>query len=172
MYYGNRRDLFDGSNYCEYGNFRRKDKSEQRYQEYGDAKNVNPALTSSPATSAPHRSTAVSKKAMEAFDDQYNKFFALMKYCKDNKVAIEDRKLILDGKLTIEQYEAKVAQQAAQVTEEVPAEETPVVEEAPVEEPKKKSKKAKVEETEAPVEEETVEETLEVHSEDTDTAEA
>ena len=155
MYYGNRRDLFDGSNYCEYGNFRRKEKGEQRYQEYGDAKNVSPALTSSPATSAPHRAQAVSKKAMEAFDDQYNKFFALMKYCKDNKVAIEDRKLILDGKLTIEQYEAKVAQ----ITEEVPAEETPVVEEgpgeeAPVEETKKKkSKKAKVEETEAPVEE-------------------
>ena len=170
MYYGNRRDLFDGSNYCEYGNFRRKDKSEQRYQEYGDAKNVSPALTSSPATSAPHRAPAVSKKAMEAFDDQYNKFFALMKYCKDNKVAIEDRKLILDGKLTIEQYEAKVAQQTDQVADEVPEEETPVVEEAPVEEvpveetKKKKSKKAKVEE-EVETVEEPVEETVEVPAE-------
>lgn len=164
MYYGNRKDVFDNSNYCEYGAFRRKNNQKSSYEEYGSAKNVSPALKTSITGSAPSKANAAS---MKQFDNDFDKFIKMQekikaeriadrtKYCDEKGIQGKLRDDIISGKLRIEDYEM-IAEQARSVVEPEP--EAPVeTVEAPVEEaPKKKSKKKVevVEETEpeAPVE--------------------
>lgn len=42
-------------------------------------------------------------------DNMFNSFLSLMKYCLDNKVPFEYRQDILEGKMSIADYEKKVA---------------------------------------------------------------
>lgn len=42
-------------------------------------------------------------------DNMFNSFLSLMKYCRDNKVPFEYRQDILEGKMSIADYEKKVA---------------------------------------------------------------